>query len=155
MSERTPKRAPYPPPGSADPHEERRGETAEDDEGVGHGEEGFVASVYPGHHPLDEESEEEHAERVAEAWEGPHTLADDDVTFEPLAPGEADRIHRTLCERLERLGRSCRDVRVDLRARTVVLKGEVADGDAKQEIERVCSTIPGVEQVVSRLEIAG
>lgn len=148
-------RATYPPPGSNDPHEERHGETAEDRGGVGEGEEGYVAEEYPGHLRLREESDAAYDRRRGAASGAPHRAsAAGDAPFEPLAPDERERIHGELCERLAHLELSCRDLRFELRGRTVVLEGEVPDLHVKQEIEGVCSTIAGVERVENRLTVA-
>jgi osmotically-inducible protein OsmY len=44
---------------------------------------------------------------------------------------------------------------ITVRAGEVVLEGVVSDDDARDELGRVASAIPGVDRVDNRLEVAG
>lgn len=64
-------------PDGRDPLPEEHGHTAEDDDGVGHGEEGFLAEEYPGQNPLEGEGDHEQLERKRFTWTWPRADSDD------------------------------------------------------------------------------
>lgn len=137
-----------PPPRAHDPHYERQGETAWDDDGVGEGEEGYQAEDYPGHNPLRNETPEAREGREREAWSAPHRLEPD-----PRPRLADERIRADVLERLARIEPDGAGVAVRVEGGTVTLDGRVADEDARRTLEHACGTVPGVRAIASRITI--
>jgi len=140
----------YPAVGSNDPHFERQGVTAEDEDGIGHGEEGFVAADYPGQNRLTSESREAARARLRRAWHGPDVDATPD---ERAAEGvRADeRILDELCWRLSKLDLDCGALEARVHERHVFLAGSLSDEHTRQTVEETAANIHGVETLESRL----
>lgn len=138
--------------GGRDPHFEQQGYTAEDDEGIGYGEEGFLAEEYPGHNALRGESERERRHRAAVTWSWPRT----DVEVRG-GEGSGLRSDLRICREIGR-----RMLRAEARPKLLVasvlegevtLEGEVESLEEKQMIEGMAESIEGVRRLDSRLAV--
>lgn len=135
-----------------DPHYEEHGYTAEDDQGVGEGEEGFEAEGYPGHNPLRGESAREREHREAVTWTWPRV----DAELEEEQRGDrADaRICREIGRRVERAATRPLALAVRVLDGAVELEGTVPTRADEQEIEGMARTVQGVTRLDSRLVAA-
>lgn len=138
--------------GSREARSGKHGYTAEDRDGVGRGEEGFLAEEYPGQNPLRGESERERERRARFVWTWPRPTA------EALGrSGEGSASDQRICEEIgERVLRAEPDLRhvvVHVLDGHVWLEGRVATLDDEHVLRGLASTVQGVTDVESSVEV--